>query len=143
MRVATGKHGSRPTSMNPPLPSTTYSRGKKSTTRQSVATWFKWQRSNTNLYSALFLTTTGEVLQQFSQHQHQHHHHYHRLRKASTTPAATTTATAATATTATATTATGLATTAATNTTTTSTAATSTAETSTYLVLGTAEAMTA
>ena len=77
--IAAGRHGSRSTSTYPSLPSTTYSRGRSptrqsapnwmslsrgrnSTSRQSVTTWFKWQRSSTNLYSASSYLRTREAL---------------------------------------------------------------------------------
>ena len=41
---------------------TSQSRGRDSASRQSATTWFKWQRSNTNLYLASTYLPTGESL---------------------------------------------------------------------------------
>ena len=78
--IAAGRQGLRSTSTYPSFQSTTYSRGRRSTIQQSapsrtsssrggnstsrqlVTTWFKWQRSSTNLYSASSYLRTGESL---------------------------------------------------------------------------------
>ena len=55
-------HGSRSISTYLPLASTTCSRGRNSTSRRSTTTWFKRQRSNTNLYPISPYLRIGESL---------------------------------------------------------------------------------
>ena len=52
MPITAGRHGSWSTSTHPRLPSTTYSRGRRSTTRQSASNWISYSRGSSTVTAA-------------------------------------------------------------------------------------------